>query len=128
MSKLDSYEAPAIVQAIFSSRDPRRADRIQSETIKSAKHSGIDTRSEGYYFTQRHLNFRLEPNKLSRFCNLVQAHCQRLHLELMRSRSTCTFRSDQIEPQILVDLFVAFIVDAFSFFNVFSIARTVTCA
>ena len=81
MSKSDSLEGHAIVQASFSSRDPRRADRIQAEIIKAAKQSGIDTTSEGYDLSHRHLNFRLETDKLSRFCSMVQSHCQRLHLD-----------------------------------------------
>lgn len=81
MSKPDHHEGQAIVQASFPSRDPRRADRIQAEIIKAARQSGIDTTSEGYDLSHRYLNFRMDTSKLSRFCDMVQANCQRLHLD-----------------------------------------------
>lgn len=81
MSKPDHHEGQAIVQASFSSRDARRADRIQAEIIKAARQSGIDTTSEGYDLSHRHLNFRMDTSKLSRFCDLIQVNCQRLRLD-----------------------------------------------
>jgi hypothetical protein len=68
------------VQASFPNKDAKRSARIEGEILLAASGVGVNAASEGFDLTNRHLTFVMGSDKLSRFCDLVKSHCERLHL------------------------------------------------
>lgn len=69
-----------IVQASFSNKDPRRAQRIEQEILRAASAVGARSTSDGFDLSSRQISFSMEPAKLSRFFDMVKNHCQHLRL------------------------------------------------